>query len=59
MTNQRFVDKIAAEYHKIYKIGGYNAARGYADRIVKTDEMKREVAKKVGELMAASTDTRK
>lgn len=58
MTNQRFVDKIAAEYHKIYKIGGYNAARVYADRIIKTDKLKVAVADKVGKLMASSTDKR-
>ena len=55
MTNQRFIDRIAAEYYKIYKVGGYNAAKVYADRIIKGDEMKKEVAQKVGVLMATDT----
>lgn len=37
MAHQKFVDKIATEYFKLYSTGGFKAAAEYADRIIGKD----------------------
>ena len=53
--NPKFIKAMAKQYYTLYQKFGYDAAKEYADRMIKDDEeLKEAIAKAVGDFFSPS-----